>query len=81
MVDSSKIREHLHVHSSDGEHIGTVDKLDGNRIKLTKQDRASGGHHHTIPLDWVRTVDDHAVHLSKSAAEARREWAEGTASR
>jgi hypothetical protein len=74
MVDATQIREHLHVHSSDGEHIGTVDKVEGDQIKLTKEDRAGDGRHHRIPVAWVDAIDDHTLHLSKSAEEARRDW-------
>jgi hypothetical protein len=79
MVDSTHIREHLHVHSSDGEHIGTVDKVEGDQIKLAKQDRAADGRHHRIPVAWVEAIDDHALHLSTSAEETRRHWDAGGA--
>ena len=49
MVDTSAIREHMEVIGADGVHIGTVDRLEGNRIKLTKKDSGEGshaGHHH-----------------------------------
>jgi hypothetical protein len=74
MADARQIREHLHVHSSDGEHVGTVDHLQGDQIKLAKQDKASGGQHHFIPLSWVASVDDDQVRLSKSADEVRQQW-------
>ena len=28
----------MEIKSSDGKHVGTVDRVDGNRIKLTKSD-------------------------------------------
>ena len=38
-MDSSKIKEHMEVLGSDGQHVGTVDHLEGqNKIKLTKND-------------------------------------------
>ena len=61
------IREHMEVLGSDGEHIGTVDHLEGeDRIKLTKSDPAAGGKHHFIPMEWIDHVDAH-VHLSNRA--------------
>ena len=45
------IAEHMEVIGADGVHIGTVDKVEGNRIKLTKKDSGEGshkGHHHFI---------------------------------
>lgn len=45
------IAEHMEVIGADGVHVGTVDKVEGNRIKLTKKDSGEGshkGHHHFI---------------------------------
>lgn len=44
MADLSQIKEHADVIGADGVHMGTVDHVDGNRIKLAKND--SGDHHH-----------------------------------
>ena len=41
MADTAKIREHMEVLGSDGQHVGTVDKVEGQRIKLTKSDPAA----------------------------------------
>ena len=38
MTDANAIREHMEVIGADGVHIGTVDSVDGDRIKLTKND-------------------------------------------
>ena len=74
MVDASKIKDHMEVVGSDGQHVGTVDHLEGaDKIKLTRNDPASGGHHHLIPLAWVASVGGQ-VRLSKSAAEVMRTW-------
>ena len=67
-----KITEHMDVIGSDGAKIGTVDKVDGAEIKLTKGSDASG-QHHFIPLSWVDHVDSH-VHLSKAARDAKAQW-------
>ena len=76
MVDASEIREHMEVIGSDGEHVGTVDHLEGKeRIKLTKNDPAAGGKHHFIPVEWVDHVDKH-VHLDKSSEDVKEEWEE-----
>lgn len=34
------IAEHMEVIGADGVHIGTVDRVEGNRIKLTKRTAA-----------------------------------------
>ncbi|MCK9918396.1 DUF2171 domain-containing protein [Microbacteriaceae bacterium K1510] len=73
MVDTQKIKEHMEVCGSDGAHVGTVDYLDGGRIKLTKSDPKSGGRHHLIPVDWVDKIDD-KVRLTKSAKDAMAQW-------
>lgn len=68
-----QVREHMDVIGSDGEHVGTVDKLSGDRIILTKTDSASGGHHHSIPCGWVQAVDD-KVTINKTAEQAHQQW-------
>ena len=55
---------------ADGIHVGTVDRVEGGRIKLTKNDSGEGsheGHHHFIPLSLVAEVEDGAVRLSANA--------------
>ena len=50
------IKEHMEVIGADGVHVGTVDKVEGNRIKLTKKDSGEGshkGHHHYIDRGLV----------------------------
>lgn len=75
MVDASQITEHMEVVGSDGEHVGTVDCLDGDdKIKLTKSDPGSGGEHHIIPLDWATSIEEDCVVLSKPASEVMRSW-------
>ncbi len=74
MVDRASIREHLDVRGSDGGHVGTVDHLDGDRIKLTKTDPAAGGEHHFIHVDSVASVEGDRVRLNRTGAEARDEW-------
>ncbi len=74
---AQQIREHMEVLGSDGQHVGTVDKVEGEEaIKLTKNDPKADGLHHYIPMDWVDHVDAH-VHLKKSSHDARREWKPG----
>jgi len=33
-------KEHMEVIGADGGHVGTVDKVEGSRIKITKKDSA-----------------------------------------
>ena len=73
MSDASNIREHMEVIGADGVHVGTVDHVDGDRIKLTKADSGEGsheGHHHYISLGLVAAVEGDQVRLSATAANA-----------
>jgi hypothetical protein len=70
MTETSAIREHMEVIGADGVHIGTVDRLEGSRIKLTKQDSGQGshqGHHYYIPTTLVAQVEGDKVRLSANA--------------
>lgn len=70
MTDTSKIREHMEVVGADGVHIGTVDRIEGERIKLTKVDSGEGahkGHHHYIPLSLIAEADGNKVWLSANS--------------
>ena len=66
------VREHQEVFASCGTKIGKVDHVEGDHIKLTKND-SPDGQHHTIPLSWVAKVHDH-VHLNKDHAEVQSQW-------
>ena len=58
---------------ADGVHVGTVDKVEGGRIKLTKKDSGEGahkGHHHFIKTSLVADVEGSQVRLSANAAVA-----------
>jgi hypothetical protein len=69
-----QVREHMEVVGSDGEHVGTVDKVRGERIILTKNDQDAGGVHHSIPSSWINTVDAQKVTLEKTADQAQTVW-------
>ncbi len=75
MVDASQIKEHAEVIGADGTHVGTVDHVDGDRIKLTKNDSpqgpdGEGAKHHYISLGLVAEVEDGTVRLSATGANA-----------
>jgi hypothetical protein len=69
----TEIKEHMEVIGADGVHVGTVDKIEGNRIKLTKKDSGEGshkGHHHYIDRGLVAGVEANKVRLSATGAVA-----------
>lgn len=75
MVDASQIKEHAEVIGADGTHVGTVDHVQGDRIKLTKNDSpqtqdGKGAKHHYISLGLVADIEDGKVRLSANGAEA-----------
>jgi hypothetical protein len=69
MADAGKIKQHMEVIGADGVHVGTVDKVEAGRIKLTKKDsgRGHGDHHHFINLGLVADVEGQKVRLSANA--------------
>ena len=69
-TDSDRIREHMEVIGADGVHVGTVDKVEGDRIKLIRPDSGQGsheGHHHYLSLGLVAGVEGDQVRLSANA--------------
>ena len=68
-----QIREHQEVVGCDGVHVGTVDKVRGDEIVLTRNDPAAGGAHHLIPFGWIQGVGE-KVMLDRTGEQARREW-------
>ena len=66
MTSLENVREHMEVIGADGVHIGTVDRVEGNRIKLIRADSgvAHEDHHHFIPSGLVAGIEDDKVRLT-----------------
>ena len=66
MSGFENIREHMEVIGADGVHLGTVDHVEGDRIKLIRADSGIGHeeHHHYIPKGLVADVEGDQVRLS-----------------
>jgi len=69
MSGLENVREHMEVVGADGVHLGTVDRVDGDRIKLIRADSgvAHQEHHHYIPSGLVAGVEGEQVRLSANA--------------
>lgn len=67
---TTSIKEHMEVIGADGIHVGTVDRVEGGRIKLTKKDSGEGshkGHHHYNSTALVAEVEGDKVRLSANS--------------
>jgi hypothetical protein len=64
-----EIREDMEVIGADGVHVGTVDHVVGDRIKLKKRDSYGmhEGHHHYVEIGFVAGVEGDKVRLSANA--------------
>jgi hypothetical protein len=60
------IREHMEVIGADGVHLGTVDRIEGDRIKLIRADSGVGhqDEHHYVPKGLVAEVEGEQVRLT-----------------
>ena len=71
MADLSQIKEHMEIVGADHVRVGTVDKVEGNRIKMTKQDSGShSSHHHYISGGLVAGIEGDKVRLSANGDAA-----------
>jgi hypothetical protein len=71
MADLSLIKPHMEIIGADGARIGTVDSVEGNRIKLIKADSGShSGHHHYLSGGLVAGVEGDTVRLSANGDAA-----------
>jgi hypothetical protein len=64
------IKEHMEVIGADGVHVGTVDRMEGKRIRLTRKDSGEfthKGHHHFIDASLIAEVEGNRVRLSANA--------------
>ena len=70
MTNTSALREHMEVIGADDVHVGTVDRLEGDRIKLAKKDSGQGsheGHHHYISTALIADIEGNRIRLSANA--------------
>lgn len=67
-----KVKEGMEIIGADGVHVGIVDRVVGDRIRLRRSDSGDGhrGHHHYIELGFVAGVEGSKVRLSAIGAIA-----------
>src|SRR5215467_6361626 len=66
----------MEVIGADGVHVGTVDRVTGDSIRLMAADSGQGrhkGHHHYIQLSLVADVEGDTVRLSANAVTFEEE--------
>lgn len=66
MFEKLRIKEHMEVADSNGQHVGTVDKVENDMIVLTRTD-STDDQHHSLPLDSVDKIDDNRIYLKADA--------------
>ena len=73
MVQTIDIKEHMQIIGADGAPVAIVDKVEGQRIKLTRDDGHGGkrDHHHFLPLSLVADIEGDKLRLSTTAANAQ----------
>jgi len=76
-----QIREHMEVVGSDDSHVGTIDRVAGDRIILTRSDPESGGVHHSLSCSNIDRVEGERVILDLNAEQARQRWRDESRSR
>ena len=67
MLNTSEIKTRMEVVGADGVHVGTVARIDGDRLNLAKTDSGQGPRdqrQHYLPIGLVASVTKNKVHLS-----------------
>ncbi len=66
MFEKLRIKEHMEVTNFEGQHVGTVDEVKDDAIKLTQSD-STDSIHHFLSLEDVEKIDDNRIYLKKDA--------------
>ncbi len=67
MFEKIRIKEHMEIADARGQHVGTVDEIEDDRIKLTRSD-SKDSMHHFLPLDAVEKIDDNRIYLKEGTS-------------
>jgi len=69
----AQAREQMEVVGSDGQPVGKVDCIRGDRVILTKND-SPDGRHHSIPCTMIDRIEGDKVTLDCTAEQAQKQW-------
>ena len=69
----ARLAKDMEVVGSDGQHLGVIDHVEGDTIKLKRNDPASGGQHHLIAVTSVASVGA-KVTLKMTTKDAKARW-------
>ncbi|MBA2772414.1 MAG: DUF2171 domain-containing protein, partial [Sphingomonas sp.] len=69
----TQAREQMDVVGSDGEPVGKVDRIAGDRVVLTKND-SPDGRHHSIPCTMIDKIEGERIMLDCTAEQAQKQW-------
>lgn len=75
MVEATQIQPNMEIVGADGVHLGIVDHMDGDRVKVKRKDLEHGvdlPHHHYIPLANIADIYENKVWLSADADNANQ---------
>lgn len=64
MFEKMRIKEHMEVADAKGLHVGTVDGVQDDKIKLTRSDSVDDMHHF-LAVDDVERIDDNRIYLKQ----------------
>ena len=67
MFEKIRLKEHMEVVNAAGQHVGTVDEVADDKIKLTRSDSADNMHHYLLVGD-VEKIDDNRAWLKQGTA-------------
>jgi hypothetical protein len=75
-MEIEDIRAKMEVVGSCGRHVGFVEAVVGESIRLVRDTPEPDAPHHTVPLAWVAHVGQ-TVRLSCDSDAVRRTWGRG----
>ncbi|HET7708610.1 MAG TPA: DUF2171 domain-containing protein [Sphingomicrobium sp.] len=69
-----QVRDHMEVVGADNQRVGTVDRVAGDKMILTRSDEEAGGAHHSVPCTMIDRIEDNQVILDCDAEQAKKSW-------